>query len=218
MKIFGGAGLDPLAPFGAASGARFASWPMAGGGHPDVRGVAHRLCAGAEPSSRSAGSIPRRAWRRRTSATPTAIIAICGALIDNEKTAKADRIKALIARAGAYERQRHDRPRHRRLRRALRLDPDARRYLQHARRTLAQEGRPAARAGRFRRGDQAQPGSCRRPRPITRRWRRSWSGIGAQMAVAGKPSFNCATAQPRGGEGDLRQSGTGRSRPRDRRA
>ena len=33
------------------------------------------------------------------------IIAICGALIDNEKTAKADRIKALIARAGAYDRK-----------------------------------------------------------------------------------------------------------------
>jgi tetratricopeptide (TPR) repeat protein len=32
------------------------------------------------------------------------IIAICGALIDNEKTARADRIKALIARAGAYDR------------------------------------------------------------------------------------------------------------------
>src|ERR1700687_3468955 len=31
------------------------------------------------------------------------IIAICGALIDGEKTLKADRIKALIARAGAYD-------------------------------------------------------------------------------------------------------------------
>jgi tetratricopeptide (TPR) repeat protein len=33
------------------------------------------------------------------------IIAVCGALIDNEKTLKADRIKALIARAGAYDRK-----------------------------------------------------------------------------------------------------------------
>jgi tetratricopeptide (TPR) repeat protein len=33
------------------------------------------------------------------------IIAICGALVDNAKTAKADRIKALIARAGAYDRK-----------------------------------------------------------------------------------------------------------------
>jgi tetratricopeptide (TPR) repeat protein len=33
------------------------------------------------------------------------IIAVCGALIGNEKTLKADRIKALIARAGAYDRK-----------------------------------------------------------------------------------------------------------------
>jgi tetratricopeptide (TPR) repeat protein len=34
-----------------------------------------------------------------------AIIAVCGALIDNEKTARADRIKALLARAGAFDRK-----------------------------------------------------------------------------------------------------------------
>ena len=33
------------------------------------------------------------------------IIAICGALADNEKSLRADRIKALIARAGAYDRK-----------------------------------------------------------------------------------------------------------------
>jgi tetratricopeptide (TPR) repeat protein len=33
------------------------------------------------------------------------IIPICGALVDNDKTLKADRIKALIARAGAYDRK-----------------------------------------------------------------------------------------------------------------
>ena len=33
------------------------------------------------------------------------IIAVCGALVDNNKTLKPDRIKALIARAGAYERK-----------------------------------------------------------------------------------------------------------------
>ena len=35
---------------------------------------------------------------------PDKIIAVCGALVDNEKTAKADRIRALIARAAAYDR------------------------------------------------------------------------------------------------------------------
>ena len=33
------------------------------------------------------------------------IIVVCGALIDNEKTAKPDRIKALLARAGAFDRK-----------------------------------------------------------------------------------------------------------------
>jgi tetratricopeptide (TPR) repeat protein len=33
------------------------------------------------------------------------IIAVCGALADNAKTAKPDRIKALVARAGAYDRK-----------------------------------------------------------------------------------------------------------------
>ena len=32
------------------------------------------------------------------------IIAVCGALIDNEKTVKGDRIKALVARGAAYDR------------------------------------------------------------------------------------------------------------------
>ena len=35
---------------------------------------------------------------------PDKIIAVCGALVDNEKTAKADRIRALVARAAAYDR------------------------------------------------------------------------------------------------------------------
>jgi tetratricopeptide (TPR) repeat protein len=51
------------------------------------------------------------------------IIAICGALADNERTSRADRVAALIARAGAYDRKEmidraigdHDM--------ALRLDP-----------------------------------------------------------------------------------------------
>jgi tetratricopeptide (TPR) repeat protein len=33
---------------------------------------------------------------------PDRIIAVCGALVDNDKTPRADRIKALIARAGAF--------------------------------------------------------------------------------------------------------------------
>lgn len=87
------------------------------------------------------------------------IIAICGALVDNEKTVRADRIKALIARAAAFGRTD-------RIDRAiadydvvLRLDP-----------TLADIFN--ARGELWRRKDD-------RPRaPTTSRWRRSWSGSG----------------------------------------
>ena len=54
---------------------------------------------------------PRRRSTRRLALPPRRpsdddkIIAICGPLIDGEKTSKADRIKALIARAGAYDRK-----------------------------------------------------------------------------------------------------------------
>jgi tetratricopeptide (TPR) repeat protein len=40
-----------------------------------------------------------------TDADDERIVAGCGALIDNDKTLKADRIKALIARAGVYDRK-----------------------------------------------------------------------------------------------------------------
>ena len=58
---------------------------------------------GAEPSTAQADPAPCVAAAATDDAD--AIIAVCGALIDNEKTGKADRIKALIARAGAFERK-----------------------------------------------------------------------------------------------------------------
>ena len=39
--------------------------------------------------------------------------------------------------------------------------------------------------------------------------------LGALLAVNNRPSFNCADGAARGGEGDLRQSGTGQSRSPD---
>jgi tetratricopeptide (TPR) repeat protein len=59
---------------------------------------------GAEPSTApQADPVPCVA--AAAASDPDRIIAICGALVDNEKTLKADRIKALIARAGAYDRK-----------------------------------------------------------------------------------------------------------------
>ena len=54
---------------------------------------------------RAVGAVPERlvAWL-----DDDKIIDVCGALLDNEKTAKADRIKALTARAAALGRKRED--------------------------------------------------------------------------------------------------------------
>ena len=104
------------------------------------------------------------------------IIAVCGALIDNEKTVKADRIKALIARAGAYGAQGPDRPRHRRLR-----------HRAAARSTLAdifnargelwrrKGDRPKALAD-FGAAIKLNPNHPAAQAPTTSRWRRNWSG------------------------------------------
>ena len=88
-------------------------------------------------------------------------ISVCGALIDNEKTLRADRVKALIARAGAYDRKDM-------IDRAigdydgvLRLDPSQADVF-NARGELWRKkaDRPKALAGFWRR-DQAEPGSRR---------------------------------------------------------
>ena len=147
---------------------------------------------------------------------PSRIIAVCGALVDNAKTAKPDRVKALVARAGAYDRKDmldnaigdYDA--------ALRLDP-----------TLADvfntRGELWRRKGDRRRAlaDFAAAIKLNPDHPTAKANYKSLAQelerLGAQMAVAGKPSFNCATARRRGGKGHMRQSGIGRSRPRDQR-
>jgi tetratricopeptide (TPR) repeat protein len=121
------------------------------------------------------------------------IIAVCGALIDNEKTLKADRIKALFARAGAYDRQGT-------IDRAigdydtmLRLDP-----------TLADVFNIRGELWR-RKGDRpralADFGAAIKLNPQHEAARANYKSLaqelerlGAQMAVNNRPSFNCATA------------------------
>ena len=101
------------------------------------------------------------------------IIAICGALVDNDKTLRADRIKALIARAGAYNRKDlidraigdYDT--------ALRLDPT---LADFAAAIKLNPDHPAAK-GNY--------------KSLAQELER----IGALMAVNNKPSFNCATAR-----------------------
>ena len=120
-------------------------------------------------------SIPPPAWRRSRPMTTTRSLRDCGALIDNEKTAKADRVKALVARAAVFTRKDQLDRAHRRLRRGAAARA-AGRHPQQPRRAVVEEGRPAEGAGRFRRRDQTQPGSSGREGATTSGWRRSWSG------------------------------------------
>jgi tetratricopeptide (TPR) repeat protein len=122
------------------------------------------------------------------------IVAVCGALVDNEKTFKADRIKALIARAGAYGHKDQ-------IDRAigdydtvLRLDP-----------TLADIFNARGELWR-KKGDRpralADFGVAIKLKPDHAAARDNYKSLalelerlGAQMAVNNKPSFNCATAR-----------------------
>jgi tetratricopeptide (TPR) repeat protein len=121
------------------------------------------------------------------------IIAVCGALADNEKTPKADRVKALIARAGAYGRKElidraigdYDT--------ALRLDStlsdifNARGELWRKkgdRRRALQDFDAAIRL------NPDHPAARSNYKALALELER----LGALMAVNNKPSFNCATA------------------------
>jgi tetratricopeptide (TPR) repeat protein len=122
------------------------------------------------------------------------IIDVCGALVDNDKAARADRIKALFARAGAYDRKGltdrtigdYDA--------MLRLDP-----------TLADIFNIRGELWR-RKGDRpkalADFGAAIKLNPEHTAAKANYKSmaqelerLGALKAVAGKPSFNCATAR-----------------------
>ena len=122
------------------------------------------------------------------------VIALCGALIDNEKTGKPDRIKALIARATAYDRKDQ-------IDRAigdydtvLRLDPTLADIFNNRGELWRRKGdRPRALA------DFAAAIKLNPDHPTARGNYKSLAQdlerLGALMAVYGKPSFNCATAR-----------------------
>jgi tetratricopeptide (TPR) repeat protein len=122
------------------------------------------------------------------------IVTICGALIDSEKTLKPDRIRALIARAGAYQRKEE-------IDRAigdydtvLRLDP-----------TLADIFNTRGELWR-KKGDRPKAlqdfGAAIKLNPDHAAAKGNYKSLaqelerlGALMAVNNKPSFNCATAR-----------------------
>lgn len=122
------------------------------------------------------------------------IVGLCGALIDNEKTDKADRIKALIARGTAYAR--HDT-----IDRAigdysvaLQLDPALADILNARGELWRKKGdRPKALAdfGAALKLNPDHLGARTNYKSLAQELER----LGALKAVAGKPSFNCATAR-----------------------
>jgi tetratricopeptide (TPR) repeat protein len=122
------------------------------------------------------------------------IVAICGPLIDNEKTVKADRIKALIARALVYDRKDQIDRAIGDYDTALRLDPTQADIL-NARGELRRRksDRPRALA------DFAAAIKLNPDHPAAKANYKSLAleleRLGALIAVNDKPSFNCAAAR-----------------------
>jgi tetratricopeptide (TPR) repeat protein len=122
------------------------------------------------------------------------IIASCGALIGNDKAPKADRIKAAIARASAYDRKGE-------IDRAigdddiaLRLDPAQPEVLNARGELYRRKGDRVHALSDFGTAAKLDPNNA-----VARANYKSLSleieRIGAMMAVNNRPSFNCATAR-----------------------
>lgn len=121
-------------------------------------------------------------------------IDVCGALIDNEKAAKPDRIKALVARASAYDRRQM-------IDRAiadydsvLRLDPalaDAHNARGELWRRKGDRPKAIMDFGAAVKLDPDHAAAKANYKSLSLELER----IGAMMAVAGKPSFDCRKAR-----------------------
>ncbi|MGO8909954.1 MAG: hypothetical protein ACLQDM_11660 [Bradyrhizobium sp.] len=122
------------------------------------------------------------------------IIAACGALIDNDKTAKPDRVKALVARAAVYDRKDQIDRAIGDYDTALRLDPTLADSFNARGELWRRKGdRPRALA------DFAAALKLNPAHAVARSNYRSLAleveRLGALIAVNNRPSFNCATAR-----------------------
>jgi tetratricopeptide (TPR) repeat protein len=122
------------------------------------------------------------------------IIASCGALIDNDKTARADRIRALVARGGAWDRKDQIDRAIGDYDTALRLDPTLADIFNARGELWRRKGdRPRALS------DFAAAIKLNPDHPTARgnykSLARELERLGALMAVYNKPSFNCSTAR-----------------------
>jgi tetratricopeptide (TPR) repeat protein len=122
------------------------------------------------------------------------IVAACGTLIDNAKTERADRIKALIARGAAYERKEMIERAIADYDGALRLDP-ALADIHNTRGELwRKKGDLPKAVADFAAAIKLNPDHIA-ARANHRALAQEVERQGILKAVAGKPSFNCATAR-----------------------
>jgi uncharacterized protein YecT (DUF1311 family) len=151
------------------------------------------LATGAEPATLPPVD-PAPCFAAIASNDDDKVVAACGAVIDNERTARADRIKALTARASVFARKDQ-------VDRAI-SDDDAVLTLDPTRAdTFNERGelwwkkgdRPKALAD-FAAALKLNPDHAA-ARANTRRLALELERMGALMAVYGKPSFNCTTAR-----------------------
>jgi tetratricopeptide (TPR) repeat protein len=151
------------------------------------------LATGAEPAKEPQVD-PAPCQAAISAADDDRITTVCGALIDDDKTAKADRVKALIARAAVFGRRDQ-------IDRAI-ADYDS---ALGADASLADIYNARGELWR-RKGDRPRAlrdfGAAIKLNPDQQTARANYRSlalelerIGAMMAVAGKPSFNCATAR-----------------------
>jgi tetratricopeptide (TPR) repeat protein len=122
------------------------------------------------------------------------IVAACGALIDNDKTARADRIAALLARARVFDRRNDIDHAIGDLDTVLRLDPQLADSFNARGELWRRKGdRPKALQD-FAAALKLDPGHAA-ARANFRSLALELERLGALMAIINKPSFNCATAR-----------------------
>ena len=122
------------------------------------------------------------------------IISACGALIDNDKTARPDRVKALVARAAVYDRKDQIDRAIGDYDTALRLDPTMADNFNARGELWRRKGdRPRALAD-FAAALKLNPGHAA-AKSNYRSLALEVERLGALIAVNNRPSFNCATAR-----------------------